>query len=76
MAPTAAPAPFRRLLRSTLAKGMTEQQLATAIGCSQPSLSRWIHGRSFPQVQYLKAMAKACGVSVDDLLALYDRCRP
>ena len=53
-----------RLLHS----GHTERSLARAAGVSQQSVSRWRTGSARPSSRRLPALAKALGVSVDDLV--------
>ncbi len=49
------------------AKNMTQQDLADQLGVSNKSVSRWESG-SYPDVATLGPLAKALGVTVDDLL--------
>lgn len=48
-------------------KNMTQQELADLLGVSNKSVSRWESG-SYPDVALLGPLAKALGVTVDDLL--------
>lgn len=47
--------------------GMTQAQLAEAIGCKQKDVSRWEAGRE-PSVLTVKKMAQALGCSMDALV--------
>lgn len=48
--------------------GMTQAQLAAAIGCKQKDVSRWEAGTVEPGVLTVKKMAQALGCSMDDLV--------
>ncbi len=49
------------------AKGMTQQELADRLGVSNKSVSRWESG-AYPDVPTLGPLARALGVTVDELL--------
>lgn len=48
--------------------GMTQAQLAEAIGCKQKDVSRWEAGQIEPGVLTVKKMAQALGCIMDDLV--------
>ena len=48
-------------------RGLTQQELADLLGVSNKSVSRWESG-SYPDVATLGPLARALGVTVDDLL--------
>ena len=48
--------------------GMTQAQLAEAIGCKQKDVSRWEAGQIEPGVLTVKKMAQALGCSMEDLV--------
>lgn len=48
--------------------GMTQAQLAEAIGCKQKDVSRWEAGQIEPGVLTVKKMAHVLGCSMDDLV--------
>ncbi len=48
--------------------GMSQQQLAAAIGRGQPDISRMENDRHDPQLGTLKALAEALGCTVGDLV--------
>ncbi len=48
--------------------GLTQEQLADAIGVHLNSVSLWENGEYTPKTQSIKALAKALGVSEADLL--------
>ena len=51
------------------AKGMTQEQLAAALGVSAPAVSKWETGSSYPDITLLCPLARALGSNVDSLLA-------
>ena len=51
------------------AKGMTQEQLAAALGVSAPAVSKWETGSSYPDITLLCPLARALGTDVDNLLA-------
>lgn len=48
--------------------GLTQQQLASAVGVQQKQISAWETGQNEPSIKVLKAMAHALGCTVDDLI--------
>ncbi len=60
---------FGNRLRALRKKaGLTQEQLAEAIGVHLNSVSLWENGEYTPKTQSIKALAKALGVSEADLL--------
>lgn len=57
----------QRLRQYRKDKGLTQQELADQLGVSNKSVSRWESG-SYPDVTTLVALARALGVTVDELL--------
>lgn len=51
-----------------LAAGMTQAQLAEALGCLGKDVSRWEHGVRTPRAETLLKMAKILGCTMEDLL--------
>ena len=49
-------------------KGLTQEQLANALGVTNQSVSKWESGQCCPDLQLLPAIAKLFEVSVDELL--------
>ena len=49
-------------------KGMTQEQLATAVGVSAPAVSKWETDSSCPDISLLCPLARALGTNVDQLL--------
>lgn len=53
-------------LRATM--GVTQEQLAQAVGVSAPAVSKWESGKSCPDIALLRPIARYFGVSTDMLL--------
>lgn len=51
------------------AKGLTQKQLADALGVTDKAVSKWERGVSCPDISLLTPLAGALGVSVTELLA-------
>ena len=56
------------LKQARQAAGMTQKQLADALGCKVKDISRWENGHVEPGVLTVKKMAQALGCSMDDLV--------
>ena len=56
---------IRRLRKKT---GLTQEQLAEAVGVNPITISWWENDKYLPQTQNVKALAKALGVSEAELL--------
>lgn len=50
------------------AKGLTQEQLAAAVGVSAPAVSKWESGSSCPDISLLCPLARVLGTDVDTLL--------
>ncbi len=50
-------------------KGLTQQQLADLLNISNKSVSRWESEGGYPDIELLAPLAKALGVTVDELLS-------
>ena len=50
-------------------KGLTQEELATALYVSRTAVSKWESGRGLPGLDSLKAIAKFFSLSLDDLLS-------
>lgn len=48
--------------------GLTQSQLASAVGVQQKQISAWETGRNEPSIKVLKAMAQALDCKIDDLV--------
>lgn len=59
------PSPIRA---ARIAAGMTQQQLADALGVAQQSVTRWETGEREPRVSTLKRIAAVLGCDLSALL--------
>lgn len=50
-------------------RGITQEQLAQAVGVSAPAVSKWETGQSYPDITLLPPLARYFGVTVDALIA-------
>lgn len=50
-------------------KGVTQEQLARAVGVSKPAVSKWETGQSCPDIELLAPIARYFGVTIDALLS-------
>ena len=50
-------------------KGMSQEELAAAIGVSRQTLSKYETGESLPDIERCRALAEAFGVSLDELVS-------
>lgn len=50
-------------------KGLTQAQLADLLNISNKTVSRWETGEGYPEITLLSPLARALGVTVDELLA-------
>ena len=57
-----------KLKAARLAAGLTQAQLAEAVGCLQKDISRYESGQHEPGALTLKKMAQALRCSMDDLV--------
>ena len=48
--------------------GLTQEQLATAVGVSVAAVSKWETGGAYPDITLLAPIARLLGITVDDLL--------
>ena len=56
------------LAQARMAAGMTQGQMAAALGCSQKDVSRWERGVHSPRVDVLIKMADVLGCPIDALI--------
>lgn len=49
-------------------KGITQEQLANAVGVSAAAVSKWETGNSYPDITLLSAIARYLDTSIDELL--------
>lgn len=57
-----------KLKAARLAAGVTQAQLAQALGCRVKDISRWENGHIEPGVLTVKKMAQFLGCSMDELV--------
>lgn len=57
-----------KIMELRKAKGITQEQLAAALGVSAPAVSKWETDNSYPDITLLCPLARALGTNVDDLL--------
>lgn len=50
-------------------RGLTQGQLAEALGVSQKSISRWENGKTMPDYSLLPSICEVLGINVAELLA-------
>ena len=56
---------IKRLMKEN---GYTQKQLAIRSGCTEASISKYIHNEREPSIKILKNLAIALGVTVDELI--------
>ncbi|KNZ41285.1 helix-turn-helix domain-containing protein [Acetobacterium bakii] len=49
-------------------KGITQEELASYIGVSKASVSKWETGQSYPDITFLPQLAAYFNISIDDLM--------
>jgi transcriptional regulator with XRE-family HTH domain len=54
-------------------KGLTQEELAKAVGVSRLTVSMWESGKASPKAEFLKKLAEVLEVNVNDLLGLEDK---
>lgn len=57
-------------------KGLTQEQLAEAVGVSAPAVSKWETGASWPDIALLAPLARALDTDVNTLLSFSAVCPP
>ncbi len=60
------------LREARLRVGLTQKQLATRAGTSQPAIARWESGAVQPSLERLRELIRACGLELTYGLANYD----
>ena len=60
------------LREARLRAGLTQKQLATRAGTSQPAIARWESGAVQPSLERLRELIRACGLELTYGLANYD----
>jgi transcriptional regulator with XRE-family HTH domain len=57
----------RRIRAARQRAGLTQQRLAEAIGAGRVTVVRWEHGQQEPSIHQAAELAKALGMSLDQL---------
>ncbi len=57
-----------KLVKLRKLKGLTQDELASAVGVSRQAVYKWESGQSYPEVPKLIEMKLIFGISIDDLL--------
>ena len=57
-----------KIVRLRKIKGITQDELASAVGVSRQAVYKWECGQSYPEVQKLLEIKALFGISIDDLL--------
>ena len=57
-----------KLIRLRKIKGMTQDELASAVGVSRQAVYKWESGQSYPEVLKLIELKRLFEISIDDLL--------
>lgn len=59
----------KRLMELRMKNGLTQGQVADAVGVSRQSISKWELGEAVPGMEKMKKLGELYGLSVDDLLS-------
>lgn len=59
----------KRLMELRMKNGLTQGQVADAVGVSRQSISKWELGEALPGTEKMKKLGELYGLSVDDLLS-------
>ncbi len=65
----------KRIREYRLKKGMTQEQLASALNLSAQAVSKWENGVTLPDIGLLPELSALFGVSIDGLFSLSDDTR-
>ena len=60
------------LREARLRAGLTQRELASRAGTSQPAVARWESGEVVPSFERLRDLVRACGLELTFGLASYD----
>lgn len=58
----------RRLKKRLFIRGISQSQVAEYCGVSQPTVSKWLNGKSTPDLYMLTRLAELIGCTTDDLI--------
>ena len=53
--------------------GLTQEELGRLLGVTNKAVSKWEVGETMPDIMMLKSLAKALGITVDELLTQQDK---
>ena len=53
--------------------GLTQEQLAEAVGVSRQTVAKWESGETSPDLEHAAALAKTLGTTIDDLAFFDDK---
>lgn len=56
------------IAQSRKALGLTQKQLADAVGVTDKAISRWETGRGFPDAVYLQPLSETLGISITEIV--------
>jgi len=59
-----------RLLARANALGISQGEVGRRVGVSRISVNNWVHGRARPTAPHIVLIARALGISSDDLLGI------
>ncbi|MYA17665.1 MAG: helix-turn-helix transcriptional regulator [Gammaproteobacteria bacterium] len=62
-----------RLQRLRQKRGLTQMEVADAMGVAQPHISHWESGRSYPKLGDAARLCKLYGITIDELCGRIDR---
>lgn len=54
-------------------KGLTQEQLAEAVGVSKPAVSKWENGYAYPDITLLPSLARLLDTTIDGLLEFKEK---
>ena len=57
----------KKIRQLRLRAGLTQEQLASALGLGPQSVSKWETGAAMPDITLLPGLAETFGVTIDDL---------
>lgn len=59
----------KKLLELRKQKGLTQEELASALFVSRTAISKWESGRGYPSIDSLKEISRFFGITIDELLS-------
>ena len=54
-------------------KNKTQREIETALGLANSTVSKWENGICQPQIEQIPKLAKALGVSVEEVVACFEK---